>query len=111
MPQEGFDPPKQSAAQVLKLSRRSTSKPPRLDGLSEYFSLIFLISKIFKKTTIKPSLSHTDNTNFEVGKQCPTNKLIISNSLAIGLIKCNWACKVRLKYKLLFYISYKYTLK
>ena len=26
-----FDPPKQSAAQVLKLSRRSTSKLPRLD--------------------------------------------------------------------------------
>ena len=32
-PQEGFDPPKQSATQVLKLSRRSTSKPPRLDLL------------------------------------------------------------------------------
>ena len=31
MPQAGFDPPKQSAAQVLKQSRRSTFKPPRLD--------------------------------------------------------------------------------
>ena len=31
MPQAGFDPPKQIAAQVLKLSRCSTSKPPRLD--------------------------------------------------------------------------------
>ena len=31
MPQAGFDSPKQSAAQVLKLSRRSTFKPPRLD--------------------------------------------------------------------------------
>ena len=37
MPQAGFDPLKQSAAQVLKLSWCSTSKPPQLDWKVLYF--------------------------------------------------------------------------
>ena len=44
MAQAGFDPPKQIAAQVLKLSQSSTSKPPGLDYMRTSLPLeVFLL--------------------------------------------------------------------
>ena len=52
MPQAGFDPLKQSATRVLKLSRRSTSKPPQLD-----FNIALFLNQFYLKFEIDINLT------------------------------------------------------
>ena len=58
--QAGFNPPIQSATQVLKLSRRFTSKPPQLDQSGPFIQMkicIFDKKKNRKLANIRPSLN------------------------------------------------------
>ena len=59
MAQAGFNPPKQSATQVLKLSRRSTSKPPRLDYINHLNRHKYRLELEKKKANFDQSLNAT----------------------------------------------------